>query len=267
MIRVAVTGAAGKMGVEVLRAVAHADDMELVAAVDRQRADEPISAVAGVGLPDLKIESRLGEALDRSQPHVLVDFTQMAAAPENCLSALRRGIAVVIGTSGLSAADLSAIRQGTADYNTPAALIPNFAVGAVLMMRFAELAAAWLPDVEIIEAHHTDKLDAPSGTATHTAERIAEARRAEPMVNKSAHEKHAGARGAKVKDVQVHSLRLPGCVAHQEVIFSGVGELLTIRHDSLDRRSFMEGVKLSIRRIRDHQGLIVGLDRLMFPPQ
>jgi 4-hydroxy-tetrahydrodipicolinate reductase len=263
-IRVAVAGAAGRMGREVLAAVGRASDMELVAAVDRVSAGQSARAVAGPDAADIPIRERLGEALDESPADVLVDFTLAAAAPSNAISALKRKTAVVIGTSGISAQDLSAIREATMESGLPALLVPNFAIGAVLMVRFAEAAARWLPEAEVIEMHHKGKLDAPSGTAMHTAEVIQTSRGQAPPRNTQAVEKVPGARGAKVKEVPVHSIRLPGFVAHQEVLFSGEGEVLTIRHDSMDRRSFMSGVLLAVREVRSLSGLVVGLDKVMF---
>jgi len=264
VIRVVVIGAAGKMGQEVMRAVSAASDMELVGAVDKTDGGASIRMMAGQELPDLQIENRLGHVLDSTKPDVAVDFTHMLAAPEHAMSCLKRKVPVIIGTSGISSTDLSAIREECRENATPAALIPNFAVGAVLMVKFCEMAAAWLPDVEIVERHHKAKLDAPSGTALHTAERIAEARREVPRITQGTTEKVAGARGGKHKDVTVHSVRLPGYVASQEVVFGGDGELLTVRHDSIDRRSFMPGVLLAVRQIRSFEGLVVGLDKFMF---
>ncbi len=264
LIRVAVIGATGKMGQEVMRAVTAAPDTELVAAVDREGQGDPVQNYAGLTAPDIVVDSRLGQALDSSKPDVAVDFTHMLSAPENAMSCLKRKVPVIIGTSGISPTDLSAIRESCREYETPAAFIPNFAIGAVLMVRFCEMAAAWLPDVEIVERHHKAKLDAPSGTALYTAERIAESRQEVPRQTQGTTEKVAGARGGRHKDVTVHSVRLPGYVASQEVVFGGDGELLTLRHDSVDRRSFMPGVLLAVRQIRSFEGLVMGLDKFIF---
>jgi 4-hydroxy-tetrahydrodipicolinate reductase len=263
VIRVAVLGASGRMGREVLAAVSRASDMELVAAVDRENPGATAREIAGGHCPEIPVVQKVGVTLDTSKPDVVVDFTHLSAAPEHAMSCLQRKIPIVIGTSGLSNTDISAIRMACLDNKTPAAIIPNFAVGAVLMTRFAEIAAKWIRDVEIIERHHGEKLDAPSGTALHTAERIAEARPERPVHHEHAIEKVAGARGGKVKDIPVHSVRLPGYVASQEVVFGSDGELLTIRHDSIDRRCFMPGVLLSIRKIRSFDKLVVGLDKFM----
>lgn len=263
-VRVIVAGAAGRMGQETMRAISTASEFDLVAAVDKQCNGESARALIGGEVRDIAIQNKLGETLDACPCDVMVDFTHPSSAASNTLSALKRGVATVIGTSGLSGEDLSAIREACAEHKTPALLVPNFAIGAILMMRFAEVAAKWFPNVEVIELHHDGKADSPSGTASRTAEIIADARESVPRGVIHPIEKHPGARGAKVKGVHVHSVRLPGYVAHQEVLFGGPGEVLTIRHDSMDRKSFMEGVKLAVREVRSLQGLVVGLDKLMF---
>lgn len=263
-IRVIVTGAAGRMGREVVRAVSGATDLDLVGAVDRAEAGRSTRDLCGAGVSDVAVSDKLGVLLDSVEADVMVDFTLAGVAPSNALSALARGVSPVIGTSGLSKEDLMAIRRATEDYQTPAILVPNFAVGAVLMMKFAEMAAGFLPHCEVIEMHHEQKLDAPSGTGVHTAEVVSAARSVSPGDAEGAVEKSAGARGGVVRGVRVHSVRLPGFVASQEVIFGGTGERLSIRHDSIDRQSFMDGVLLACREIRKHQGFLVGLDKLMF---
>lgn len=256
MIRVLVCGAAGRMGREVVRAVGAADDMTLVAAVDAQPAGE----VEGVA-----VTADLGDALVASRPDVLVDFTVRDAALCNIRAALAARVVPIVGTTGFSAEDLDVLRRVCEERNTPALIAPNFALGGVLMMRFAREAARWLPDVEIIEMHHERKIDAPSGTAAKTAEMIAEARQSSPAGDPpGAFEKFAGARGGRAPgDIHIHSVRLPGFVASQEVIFGGQGERLSLRHDSIDRASFMPGVLLAIRRARSLSGLVYGLENLL----
>lgn len=264
MTRVAVVGAAGRMGQEALRALGGSPGFEVVAAIDKLNCGESARSLAGAPAPEVLIHNKLGEALDAGRPDVLLDLTHPSCAADNTMSALKRKIAVVIGTSGLSNDDLSAIRESCMEHGTPALLVPNFAIGAILMMRFAEQAAKWFPNVEVIELHHDGKADSPSGTATRTAEILADARESVPRGVVGAIEKHAGARGANVKGVHVHSVRLPGLVAHQEVLFGGPGELLTLRHDSMHRGSFMEGVKLACAEVRNLSGFVTGLDKLMF---
>jgi 4-hydroxy-tetrahydrodipicolinate reductase len=252
------------MGREVVRAVAAAEDMLLVGAVDRSHQGEDAGTLAGVGEVGVAIEGDLAEAIAARLPEVMVDFTLPDSAPGNIEAALRRGVSPVVGTTGLGAPELERIGALCAETGVPALVAPNFAVGAVLMMEFAARAARHLPDVEIIELHHDRKLDSPSGTAMLTAARIAAARRRPTARQPSgAVEKAPGARGAQADGVHIHSVRLPGLVAHQEVIFGGPGQTLTLRHDSLDRASFMPGVLLGIRRVRELSGLVVGLESLL----
>ncbi|MCX7800012.1 MAG: 4-hydroxy-tetrahydrodipicolinate reductase [Fimbriimonadales bacterium] len=264
VLKVAVAGAAGRMGTTTVQALALEGDFEVVCAVDRAHAGESLRSVAGPKAPDIPIREKFGAALDETKPDVLIDFTTHASAVEHAASSMRRGVAPVIGATGLTQHDLSELRRLSEDTGVPGIYVPNFAIGAVLMMRFAELASRWLPDVEIVEMHHDRKLDAPSGTAILTADLIAEARKCVPTPPVTQQLKVEGARGGVYKDIPIHSVRLPGLVAHQAVLFGGKGELLTIRHDSLDRSSFMEGVKIALRHVRKLQGFSVGLDKILF---
>jgi 4-hydroxy-tetrahydrodipicolinate reductase len=244
-IRVGVLGARGRMGAEVCRAVDAAPDMELVAMVD--------------------VGDRMSDIADAGA-EVVVDFTHPDVVMDNVRFAVDQGIQCVVGTSGFDEAKLSTVREWLEHKPDVGVLVaPNFAIGAVLSMRFAELAAKYYESAEIIELHHPRKVDAPSGTAAHTARLIAAAR-AEAGLGKAPDattQELDGARGASVDDVRVHSVRLSGLIAHQEVLFGGSGETLTIRHDSLDRDSFMPGVLLGVRSILGRSGLILGLDKLM----
>lgn len=269
-IRVVVCGAAGRMGREVVRAVVEAEDTKLVAAVDRQEAGKDAGELATVGTQNVLIESDLNAALTRTTPDVIVDFTVPDCVMDNLRAAFAHRISPVVGTTGLTPQHYEEIAALANETGTGALIAPNFAIGAVLMMQFAAQAARYLPDAEIIELHHDRKVDSPSGTALLTAQRIGEARReanvhpVEPPTGLV--EKAPGARGARnaiTGDVPVHSVRLPGLVAHQEVIFGGPGQTLTIRHDSLDRRSFMPGVLLAVRKVRALNGLVIGLENLL----
>jgi 4-hydroxy-tetrahydrodipicolinate reductase len=197
---------------------------------------------------------------------VVVDFTNPDVVMDNVRFCVDQGIHAVVGTSGFDKARLDTVRQWLDQKPGVGVLVaPNFAIGAVLSMRFAELAAKYYESVEIIELHHPRKLDAPSGTAAHTARLIAAAR-AEAGLGKApdaTNQELDGARGALVDDVRVHSVRMSGLIAHQEVLFGGEGETLTIRHDSMDRNSFMPGVLLAVRSILTRSGLLVGLDQMM----
>jgi 4-hydroxy-tetrahydrodipicolinate reductase len=259
-VRVGVVGAAGRMGAEVCRAVAGADDLELVAAVDVSAAGEALRDRTGVDL-ELTISDEL-EALTAAGCEVVVEFTGPASVGANLRWLLEHGLHAVVGATGIDAEDLEAARQLAAEGGANALVAPNFAIGAVLLMRFAAEAAKHLPHVEIIELHHDRKVDAPSGTALRTAELIAEARAEVPEVPLG-DDRHPGARGADHADVRVHSVRLPGIVANQEVIFGGTGQTLTIRHDSIDRTSFMPGVLLACREVGRLDGLVVGLEHLL----
>lgn len=235
MIRVAVIGAAGRMGSAVCGAVREDPETELVAEVD---AHDSLEAVLDAGAD------------------VAVEFTLPDSVKRNTAWLLERGVHAVVGATGLSDDDLADLEKLTGPANLFVA--PNFAIGAVLMMRFAEQAARHLPDVEITELHHERKVDAPSGTALRTARLIAEARRGAP-----ARSDDVPARGLLVDGVPIHSVRLPGIMASQEVVFGGTGQTLTIRHDSLDRSSFMPGVLLAVKRVAHMPGLTVGLEALL----
>jgi len=260
---VLVCGAAGRMGLEVVRAVARENDLRLAATVDREQEGKDIGEVAGLGPLQVKIEKDLGAAINRAKPQVMVDFTIPAAAMGNIRLALAQGVACVIGTTGLSGDNLEEIASLCARHDTAALVAPNFAIGAVLMMEFAARAARFFPKAEIIELHHDKKLDAPSGTALLTARKMTESPECS-LTREQSSEKPEAPRGELFADrVHIHSVRLPGLVAHQEVIFGGVGQTLIIRHDSLSRESFMPGVILAIRKVLSWKGLIVGLENLL----
>ncbi len=244
-IRVGVLGARGRMGTEVCRAVDGAPDLELVAMMDQG--------------------DWLFNASDAGA-EVIVDFTTPDVVMDNLHWCIEQGINVVVGTSGFTTQRLDRVRSWLAHHPTVGVVIaPNFAVGAVLMMEFAARAARFFQSIEIIEQHHPQKVDAPSGTALRTAQVIAEARAAAGMgeMPDATKDELAGARGTAVDGVRVHSVRAAGLVAHQEVLFGTAGETLTIRHDSYDRVSFMPGVLLAVRSVVDRPGLTVGLGALL----
>ncbi|UQU66307.1 4-hydroxy-tetrahydrodipicolinate reductase [Couchioplanes caeruleus] len=242
-VRVGVLGARGRMGLEVCKAVDAADDLQLVARLDQ------------------------GDQLaDAAHARVLVDFTTPDAVMDNLRWAIDQGIHMVVGTSGFSEERLEQVRSWLAEEPGVGVIVaPNFGIGAVLMMQFATRAARYFESAEIIEQHHPRKLDAPSGTASHTA-RLIGAARAEaglgPMPD-ATKEEMAGARGTEIDGVRIHAVRAAGLVAHQEVLFGTQGETLTIRHDSLDRVSFMPGVLLAVRAVVSRPGLTIGLDPLL----
>lgn len=259
LIRVLVTGAAGKMGREVVKAVTAEPDMTVVAAVDP--ANVGMSVDDGQG-GTIQLAGDLEAALAATGPDVMVDFTHPTVVEGNLRTALRAGVDCVVGTTGLGD-DVLGTLVDEAPEQTCLFVAPNFAIGAVLMMRFAQQAARWMPHVEIVELHHDRKADAPSGTSLRTASLIAAARGVEPAIPGRETELLDGARGALAAGIPVHSVRLPGLVAHQEVLFGGPGQLLTLRHDSIDRTSFMPGVVLAVRRASELTGLVVGLEHLL----
>jgi len=243
MIRVGVFGSRGRMGAEVCRAVESARDLDLVAAID---------------LGDDRAPAETAE--------VIVDFTHPDAVMDNLFWCIGHGIHAVVGTTGFTEQHFDLLRGRLAEHDGVGVLIaPNFSIGAVLMMRFAEQAAAFYESAEIIELHHPGKADAPSGTAASTARRIAAARTAAALAPPpdATKQELPGARGAQVDGIRVHGVRLRGLVAHQEVLFGAEGETLTIRHDSLDRVSFMPGVLAAVRAISTRPGLTVGIEPVL----
>ncbi len=258
MIRVGVFGAAGRMGQEVCKAVLGAPDADLVAVVDRFGEGEPLRSL-GID-SDLALGSDRQALLD-ANAEVVVDFTRLDAARENLAWLAENGIHAVVGTTGFTDDDIASLRSAFTASNCLVA--PNFSISAVLMMRFAELAAPHFDSVEVIELHHDGKIDAPSGTAMMTVERIAEAS-SEWTTDPTENEVVAGARGGKgPANIPVHAIRMRGLEAHQEVLFGATGQLLTIRQDAFDRSSYMPGVLLGIREVAERSGLTEGLDSLL----
>ena len=253
MIRVGVFGAGGRMGSTVCRAVGEAPDMELVAAVD------PVHAGGASGAVRLEAEA---QQLAVAGAEVAVDFTVLDAARENIRWCAAHNVHAVVGTTGFTESELAEFADLFDRSEANAAIVPNFAIGAVLMMRFAEIAAPFFETAEIIELHHDEKADAPSGTAVLTARRLAAASKdwaADPTTMVVAE----GARGGLIDGIPVHSIRMRGMVAHQEVLLGTTGQTLSIRHDSYDRASFMPGVLLAVRKIAETPGLTIGLDALL----
>lgn len=261
-IRVIVSGALGKMGRETTKAILADNELELVGLVDLKSADEipDYSSEKGV---NLRIEKDLEKVIVGAKPDVMIDFTNPHSVFHNARLALKNKISCVVGTTGLNNIELKQLENIAIGNKIGIAVIPNFAIGAVLMMKFSREAAKYFPDVEIIELHHNQKVDAPSGTAIKTAEMINQARGSRPPGNISEYEKVAGCRGGNVEQIRIHSIRLPGYIAHQEVIFGGVGQSLIIRHDSFARVGFMQGVTMTIKKITQYQGLIYGMENLL----
>lgn len=241
MIQVLVNGAKGKMGQEVVRAVRADSELELVAETD--------------------LQDDLASSIMSSRAQVVVDFTTASAGFENAKKILAAGARPVIGTSGFTEGQVGELQRAARAKGLGGVIAPNFAIGAVLLMKFAQEAARYMPQVEVIELHHDKKADAPSGTAVKTAEMISAV--IPQQAPREEHELFEGARGATVGKVRVHSVRLPGFVAHQEVILGGLGQILTLRHDSISRESFMPGVCLACKRVVETDQLHYGLEHLM----
>jgi 4-hydroxy-tetrahydrodipicolinate reductase len=260
VIKVGVFGAAGRMGKAVCDAVHRDPATELVAAVDPHHEGLDVRTVTGVDVPGLVVSGGC-EAVTDNGGQVVVDFTEAEAARENLRWCAENGVHAVVGTTGLTEADYDELRANFTRSNCVVA--PNFAIGAVLMMKLSEIAAPFFESVEVVELHHDAKRDAPSGTAMLTVERIAAASQ-EWSPDPTTTELIEGARGGKgPAGIPVHSLRLRGLVAHQEVLFGTTGQSLSIRHDSYDRSSFMPGVLLAVKRVADRPGVTIGLDALL----
>ena len=248
MIRVAVAGASGKVGREVAAAILEQPDLQLVGALGRRSAGADLGEVIGVGPLGIPIERDGQRLLSRTPVDVLVDFTEAQAALEHAFGGVEAGVHLIIGTTGISRAEVEDLDTRCRRRGVGAVVSPNFAIGALLMMRLAAIVARYIPRCEIVELHHDAKLDAPSGTALRTASLIAQAR---------------GQGDEQAAAIPIHSVRLPGLVAHQEVIFGLEGQTLTIRHDATSRRSFVPGVLLAIRRVSQLRG-VHSLEELLF---
>lgn len=268
MIRVVVSGAAGRMGTEVLKAVWNAEDIELAGAVDIRRHGEDLGVIMGLGPIGITLQGNLDRALKSIRPDVVVDFTDPQAVADNIRIILKNGVRPVVGTTGLGSSEINEMRELSKAMGLGCIIAPNFAIGALLMIKFAREAVKYFPHVEIIEQHHDQKVDAPSGTAIKTAEVISSQRGDFRQGALNEVESIDGARGAEFDSgIRIHSVRLPGLVAHQEVILGGLGQTLTIRHDSISRESFMPGVLLAVRKVMGLQDLIYGLENVIFEDQ
>jgi 4-hydroxy-tetrahydrodipicolinate reductase len=269
-IPVVVNGAAGKMGLEVIKAVAGAPDMTLVGAIDRnpQIQGQDIGELAGCGSLEIPVtndmQATLAMASQEKQQAVMVDFTHPDGVYENVRSAIAYGVRPVVGTTGLSDRQMEQLVEFADKASTGCLIIPNFSIGVVLMQQAAIQAAKYFENVEIIELHHNQKADAPSGTAVQTAHLLGELGQTfNPQLVQET-EKIAGARGAIANEnIRIHSVRLPGFIAHQEILFGAPGQIYTLRHDTMDRACYMPGVLLAIRKILGLKSLIYGLEKIL----
>lgn len=263
MINVIIAGPRGKMGKEAVNMVSRQEGIRLVACLDRKNNGKTLMEVEE--LPDLNVPiyEDLNECFRSVDADVLIDLTVPEVGYIHTKAAIEHNIRPVVGTTGFTNEQIIELKELAKQKNIGGIIAPNFAIGAVLMMKFSQIAAKYLPNVEIIEKHHDQKIDAPSGTAVKTAELIMESRGYKKQGHPDEHETINGARGAEYEGMHIHSVRLPGLVAHQEVIFGGPGQLLTIKHDSFNRASFMDGVKVSVEKVMELNELIYGLENIL----
>jgi 4-hydroxy-tetrahydrodipicolinate reductase len=264
MVKVGVMGACGKMGQEICKAILDDPQLELVAAIDVLNNGFELGSILGRPQCKLLINTNLNDVLKNEQPNVIVDFTNAQAVLDNAPKVIENKINLVIGTTGLTEEEMKGLEQLALKNDVGILIAPNFAIGAVLMMKFAREAAKYLPYVEIIEKHHNQKIDAPSGTAIKTLEEIVKVREPLQQGSLKEYEKISGVRGGDYQGIKIHSMRLPGLIAHQEVIFGGIGQTLTIKHDSLSRESFMPGILLACKKVVSWKGLVYGLESILF---
>lgn len=269
-IPVVIAGAAGKMGREVVKAVAQVEDMTLLGAIDH-RADvvgEDVGILAGIGPLEVPLtndlQGMLVLAAQEKQPAVLVDFTHPNAVYDNVRSAIAYGVRPVVGTTGLSPTQLQELAEFAEKASIGCVVAPNFAIGMILLQQAAAQASQYFDHVEIIELHHNQKADAPSGTALQTAQLLAGLGKTYNPAIVTETEKLSGARGSLAEEgIRIHSVRLPGLIAHQEVIFGAPGQTYTLRHDTTDRTCFMPGVLLAIRKVLSLKSLVYGLEKIL----
>jgi len=262
-ISVAVVGAGGRMGKEVVKLVLGDEELELVAAVGLSDAGTDAGTLVGLPACGISVVSDLEMALVESKPDVMVDFTTPQSAYHNTALAIKHGVRPIMGTTGFTPEQIEELDKQCTEQNIGGLIAPNFSIGAILMMKFAAQAAKYLPHVEIIETHGDQKLDAPSGTSIKTAEMIAANREEIRQGNPKEEEVIEGARGGYYNGFRIHSVRLPGVFAQQEVIFGGYGQSLKIRHDSYERAGYMPGVKMAIEKIMGYTGLVYGFDHFI----
>lgn len=263
MIKIVVAGFRGKMGSTTTKMVLDNETFELVGVVSPKESIKNLNELADYKRANVPVFSSKEEVMAHVTPDVWVDFTSPHLIFETLLFLIENNIRPVIGTTGLSESQIEELQVLSAEKALGGLIAPNFAIGAILMTQFATQAAKYFPDVEIIELHHDNKLDAPSGTALNTAQAIATVRDQKVQGNPDEKELLPGARGADYEGMKIHSVRLPGLIAHQQVQFGGVGEGLTIRHDSYDRSSFMSGVALGCEKVMELTELVYGLEHLL----
>ena len=261
-IKIVIAGARGRMGTEAVKLVEETKHFQLVAVVDHKYEGMRLNQIEGFTV-DVPVYTDIEKCFFETSPDVLIDLTTPEIGKVHTKKALIHGVRPVVGTTGFSEADLKELQQLTEEKGIGGIIAPNFAIGAILMMKFSQMAAKYFQDVEIIEQHHDQKLDAPSGTGLKTAEMISEVREEKQQGHPKEHEILPGARGANMNGIRLHSVRLPGLIAHQEVLFGGDGQTLKIRHDSYNRASFMSGVKLAVENVMNIDLLVYGLENII----
>lgn len=263
MIKIVIAGPRGNMGKEAVKMVERETEFQLVAVVDHKFNGFMMKDVDGMEPLDIPVYEDMSVCFQQEDCDVLIDLTSPEFGKKHMLTAFEYGVRPVVGTTGFTEADIAQLSSIAEDKQLGAIIAPNFAIGAILLMKFSQMAAKYMSDVEIIEQHHDRKLDAPSGTAMKTAQMIAEVREPKLQGHPDETEQLTGVRGGEYEGMRIHSVRLPGLVAHQEVIFGGEGQSLKLRHDSFNRTSFMPGVKLACETVMNLSVLVYGLDQII----
>ena len=262
-IKIVIAGPRGRMGSEAVKLVEKTDNYELVGVVDHRYGGKLLNELEGISSLPVPIFNDMGECLSTVHADVLIDLTTPEVGMQHTKTALEFGVRPVVGTTGFTKENLQELEELCHQKEKGCIIAPNFALGAVLMMKFSQLAGRYFQDVEIIELHHDKKLDAPSGTAVKTAQMIAQVREEKVQGHPNEKETIQGARGANYSGMHIHSVRLPGLIAHQQVLFGADGQTLTIRHDSYNRASFMSGVKLAVDEVMNIDTLVYGLENII----
>lgn len=262
-VKIVIAGPRGRMGREAVNLVETTEHFELVAAIDHKNDGLKLSELDGFPNLDIPIYTDLEKCLQNIKADVLIDLTTPEVGMTHTRTALNHNVRPVVGTTGFSKSDLEELEAACREKEIGCIIAPNFAIGAVLMMKFSQLAAKYFADAEIIEMHHDQKLDAPSGTAVKTAQMISEVRETKVQGHPNEKETLAGARGAEYEGMRIHSVRLPGLIAHQQVMFGSDGQTLTLRHDSYHRGSFMSGVKVAVETVMKINTFVYGLENIL----
>ncbi|WP_100331400.1 4-hydroxy-tetrahydrodipicolinate reductase [Bacillus xiapuensis] len=262
-IKVIIAGPRGRMGREAVKMVQETEHFHLEAVLDRKHNGKVLSDIEGFQGVNADIYTDIDECFSQHQADVFIDLTTPETGYIHTKKALESGIRPVVGTTGFTDSQLAELKELAEEKELGCIIAPNFAIGAVLMMKFSQMAAKYFQDVEIIELHHDRKLDAPSGTAVKTAQMIAEEREAKKQGHPEEKETIQGARGAVIDGMHIHSVRLPGLIAHQQVMFGADGQTLSIRHDSYNRASFMSGVRICVETVMKVETLVYGLENIL----